>query len=75
MQSANYTTSPPTGITLCAAKRIINLIMKSAGLNKNQYNVVGENIYTLFRNSLARIFPKAIRVSPLGVNVSCQKLM
>jgi len=50
MQSVNYTTPPPTGITLCAAKPIISLIMKSAGLNKNQYNVVGKNIYTLFRN-------------------------
>jgi len=60
MQSANYTTSLP-GISLCAAKRIIILVMKSAGLNKNQYNVVGVVIYTLFRNSLARIFPRAVR--------------
>jgi hypothetical protein len=59
MQSANYTTSLP-GISLCAAKRIINLIMKSAGLNKNQYNVVGVVIYTLFRNWLARIFPSVM---------------
>lgn len=43
-----YTIPRPTGITLCVLKRIICFVMKSAALNKKQYNVVGGRIYTCF---------------------------